>query len=115
MSNSLNVAYDFNLRGHRAAGKFETNAHIDRRGIFVMEITEDGRVFVGIGSKDGSLDSSITIPNADLLFLIEQYVGALKDRVAAEPNEGITEEDANASEKSLDRLRLILKRANKVG
>lgn len=103
--------YDVCLRIKNNDHSSECMAHFNKRGILVLEVGDDDGVSLILGNKDGSVNLTLTIPNADFLQLVDRYVSALQsgddDELA---DEGTPVVNPSVG-KSLARLKTIINRA----
>lgn len=104
--------YNITLRTHDTDCTSEAAANFGKRGLLALEIGDDDRVSLLLANKASSVNLTLTIPNEDMLHLIERYVDALKntgDVESEEEGDGSSQNPAFA--KSLARLKTIIKRA----
>jgi len=104
--------YNIILRGHDNDRTTEATVSFDKRGILTLEIGDDDRVTFLLCDRGGSANLTLTIPNADMLHLIERYIDGLKKTDDAELDDERDGGGTNpAFAKSLARLKTIIKRA----
>ncbi|MGB7631369.1 MAG: hypothetical protein WBM29_09845, partial [Candidatus Deferrimicrobium sp.] len=70
--------YEICLRNQKNDYSSECKAHFNKRGILVLEVGSNDHVYLLLGNKDGSVNLTLAIPNADFLQLVDRYVGALQ-------------------------------------
>jgi hypothetical protein len=103
--------YDICLRSKNGDHSSEFTAHFNKRGILVLEVGDNDGVSLFIGNRDGSVNLTLTIPNADFLQLVDRYVSALQsgddDELAGEGTLVVNP----AVGKSLARLKTIVNRS----
>lgn len=105
--------YAICLRSKNGDHSSEFTAHFDKRGILALEVEvgDNDGVSLFIGNKDGSVNLTLTIPNADFLQLADRYVSALQsgddDELAGEGALVVNP----AVGKSLARLKTIVNRS----
>jgi hypothetical protein len=103
--------YDICLKSQNNAHSSECTVHFHKRGILVLEIGDNDQVSLFLGNKDGSVNLTLTIPNADFIHLVDRYVSALRssdDDEQANESAPVVNQSVG---KSLARLRTIINRS----